>query len=351
MKRAKIILAGGTGFIGQSLIRYFGKAHSIVVLTRQNSERNNRYDHKTESPEGFDTRYVYWDGRSQGEWTRELEGADLLINLAGKSVNCRYHREARAAIVASRVEATHVLGEAIRSCVKPPRVWINAASATIYRHSLERPNNESSGLISEKRSDNMPANVVDRIRQLRNRWLQAWHSRSEPPLDQDFSVYVCRKWEEAFEAESAGDTRKIILRMGIVLGPGGVLTPLRRLCRLGLGGPQGNGRQLFSWIHETDLARMIEWLWSSNKEGIYNCVAPGAISNAGLMQAMRRSVHCRFGLPAPAWLLELGAWMIRTETELILKSRWVVPGRALEEGFTFRYATIPDALTAISNKG
>ena len=354
MKDKKILVAGGTGFIGQAIAKYFGKENDIVILGRGvKNHANNRYNSKNiQSCDGYRVKYCCWDGKTKGEWTHELETTDIVINLAGKSVNCRYHRKQKREILESRLNATRIIGEAIASCIHPPKLWINAASATIYRNTYERPNDEFNGIISIMKNENMPWSFVDRIRYYKNRLIRKTvygkTSLQYQELDLDFSIQVCRQWEETFFAQRTPFTRKIALRTAVTLGEGGVITPYLNLCKFALGGSHGSGLQMYSWVHIEDVCRMVEWLYHNKAaEGIYNCVAPNAVTNKSFMQTLRCITGHKVGLPAPAWLLELGAWLIGTETELMLKSRWVYPKRAMHEGFQFKYPTLREALVEI----
>jgi hypothetical protein len=355
MKHKKIILAGGTGFIGQGLIKYFGKDNEMIVLGRQSEDdHKNLYSGNLISErDGFSVRYVKWDAKTIEEsWAKEIDGADLVINLAGKSVNCRYHKKQKQQIFDSRTNSTKAIGKAIRDAGDPPKVWINAASATIYRNTHDKPNGEATGVISDCKKDNMPYNLIDQLRYQKNklvaRFVHGKDSIAYKELDLDFSVQVCKLWEKTFFEENTPLTRKVALRTAITLGAGGVIAPYLNLCKFGLGGKHGNGRQMFSWVHIEDVARMIEWIFGHEKaEGIYNCVAPNVVSNVSLMKNLRQRTGNKFGLPSPAFLLEAGAFLIGTETELILKSRWVLPTRALSEGFEFKYKSLDDALTNI----
>jgi len=255
-----------------------------------------------------------WDGKSEGSWERALDGADLLINLCGKNVNCRYTEENKKAIIQSRVVPTALLGRAISKLVHPPKLWINVTSATIYRHAEDQSQDELNGEIGD-----------------------------------GFSVDVCKQWEQTFfEAQTLG-TRKVALRMGIVLGRNdGVFPRLLNLVKLGLGGKQGSGQQQVSWIHEQDVAHITEWLLQhSEVDGIINCTAPKTAKNTDLMRVIRKRYSMPFGLPSPKWLLEIGARLIGTETELILKSRWVAPQRLLDAGYPFRFVDIERAVNDI----
>ncbi|HEU4554961.1 MAG TPA: TIGR01777 family oxidoreductase [Chitinophaga sp.] len=302
LQHKKIVIAGGTGFIGQGLIDHFGKENDLVILTRHPKRNHGRVT------------YACWDGRTLGGWETLLEHADLLINLTGKSVNCRYTQKNKQEIFDSRTNATTVLGEAIRTLAHPPGLWINAASATIYRHAEDRPMDEFTG-----------------------------------EIENDFSVQVCKKWEQTFNDITLPYTRKIILRIAVTLGPqGGVMQPYLNLVKWGLGGQQGNGRQMFSWVHITDVCRMIAWLYEQPQlAGAFNCSAPNPVPNKTFMHTLRKAGGHYIGLPAPAWMLALGARIIGTETELLLKSRWVLPTRITQAGFTFRYPQLQPAFENI----
>jgi uncharacterized protein len=319
MKAKKIIIAGGTGFIGQELARYFGKENKIVILSRLVSNtQNNTYNNHLLSPaEGYNITYRRWDGKHlEKHWTLELEGADMLINLAGKSVNCRYNEKNKQAIFDSRVNTTKLLGEAIKHCHKAPALWINAASATIYRHAVDRPQDEYTG-----------------------------------EMENDFSVQVCKLWEKTFYDQFTPYTRKIALRTAITLGNGGVMTPYFNLLKWGLGGKQGNGKQMYSWVHIMDVCRTITWAFEhSAMQGSYNCAAPNPVSNDNFMKTLRQATGHKIGLPAFEWMLDVGTRIIGTEKELLLKSRWVLPAKLLDTGFTFQFPFLEDALKDIVAK-
>lgn len=299
----RIVLAGGSGYLGRVLADYYkDKAHDIVILSR-----------KAHASQG-NVRYLVWDGRTAGPWTEALEGCDLLINLSGKNVNCRYTEQNRREIFSSRLEPTKALGEALKTLKNRPRVWIQAASATIYRHAEDRHQDEETG-----------------------------------ELGSGFSVDVCRAWESVFWEQETPGTAKVVLRIALVIGRSdGVFPRLKNLVRFGLGGHQGTGLQYVSWIHEHDFARTTEWVFEHGKDGdTLNCVSPQASHNKEFMRLIRNSYGIPIGLPAPQWLLEIGAAIIGTETELILKSRWVYPGRLLERGFKFSFPEPGEAIREV----
>jgi NAD dependent epimerase/dehydratase family enzyme len=355
MKDKKIIIPGGTGYIGQALAKYFGKDNHIIILGRKVTDHhNNAYNHKLiQAADGYRVQYINWDAKTvQPAWQQVMEGADIIINLAGRTVNCRYHKKNRQAMIDSRVLSTQAIGEAIRRTTVPPKLWINASSATIYKNSYDGPNDEFTGEISELKKDNMPYTFLDSLRYRKNKLLCSLrHGKDSAAcreLDIDLSVKVCKEWEAAFFGQRTPFTRKVALRTAITLGEGGIIIPYLNLCKAALGGKHGSGKQEFSWVHIDDVCRMIEWLWDQKElEGVFNCVAPNAVTNAEFMSSLRKVTGHRIGLPAPVWMLELGAWLIGTETELMLKSRWVIPGRATKEGFRFRYETVEKAFDAI----
>ena len=292
----KIVLAGGTGFIGEYLQeRYEQLGYEVKIISRQ--PQNISWENKQEIGEA-------------------LDGAEILINLAGKSVNCRYNETNKQEIMQSRVRTTTILGEAVEACKTPPKVWINSSTATIYRHANDRPMTENTGDIGS-----------------------------------GFSVDVATTWEKTFFDFDLADTRQIALRIAIVLGKGGgVMTPYRNLVKFGLGGVQGNGNQMFSFIHIEDLFNIIQFLYErEDLRGVFNCSAPEPISNRELMKTLREKMNMSFGLSSPKWLLEIGSVFIRTETELVLKSRWVLPERLEEAGFHFSYPTLDETLEEIIN--
>ncbi|MGA8439652.1 MAG: TIGR01777 family oxidoreductase [Candidatus Sulfotelmatobacter sp.] len=303
----KIVAAGGSGQIGTLLARHFhGQHHQVVVLAR--------------SPRTAPWRVVEWDGSTLGDWTGELERADVLINLAGRSVNCRYTPANRTTIKESRLQSTVLLGRAVARLVHPPCLWMNASTATIYRHALDRPMDEDTGEIGGNER-NCPS---------------SWR----------FSVDVATSWEASFFSAFTPRLRKVALRSAMTMSPdpGGIFATLLHLVRFGLGGTAGSGEQFVSWIHDLDFIRSIEFLIAHEElDGPINLAAPSPVPNREFMQALRQAWGTRVGLPAPQPMLELGALLLRTETELILKSRRVVPGRLLGAGFDFYFPAWPKA--------
>ena len=351
MRNKKIIIAGGTGFIGQALMERWSLSNTLVILTRKNNKKTSQASNNKTLPQSKNIEYVQWDARTVDKlWLSKLENSDLIINLSGKSVNCRYHTRQKRQVYYSRIHSTEALGKAIQQLINPPSLWINASSATLYKHSMAKANNELNGEISLGKKDNMPWNIIDSLRTQKNKLLaRALHHQDEELLnpETDFSVKVVKDWEHVFFSQSTPRTRKIALRTAITLGRGGVMKPYVNLCKAGLGGKQGPGNQMFSWVHIDDFARLAEWLFEKNSEGVYNCVSPIAVTNEVFMKTLRNAIGRKIAIPSPGWLLEMGAFIIGTETELILKSRWVVPGRALDEGFEFQFPYLENAVTDI----
>jgi uncharacterized protein (TIGR01777 family) len=292
--------------VGRVLARHFQeRGHHVTVLTRL--------------PYAETWQTVHWDGENPGPWTEYLEGADVCINLAGRSVNCRYHAANRAAIYNSRVHTTHLLGHVIARLADPPKVWLNASTATIYRHALDRPMDEATGELGGHE-------LIGPHRHAPDTW--------------NFSIGVARDWEAAFFAAETTRTRKVALRSAITLSPvaGNAFAVLLNLVRFSLGGAQGNGRQFVSWIHELDFARAVEFLIARDDiDGPVNLASPNPLPNREFMAVLRDVWGIPNGLPAPALLIELAAIFLRTESELVLKSRRVVPGRLLDAGFRFKF--------------
>ncbi len=308
----RIVLPGGSGQLGHVLAEYFQeRGHHVTVLTR--------------GPFAAPWHTVHWDGEHEGEWTQHLEGADVCINLAGRSVNCRYTAANREAIYNSRIRTTELLGRVIGGLADPPRVWLNASTATIYRHAMDRAMDEATG-------------------ELGGNELVSPHRRA--PASWNFSIAVATAWETAFHAASTPRTRKVALRTAVVMSPvpGGAFALLLRLVHLSLGGAQGNGRQFVSWIHGLDFARAVEFLIARDGiEGPVNLASPNPLPNREFMAALREAAGFPNGIPAPRPLLELAAFFLRTESELVLKSRRVVPSRLLDAGFDFRFPHWPEA--------
>lgn len=291
-----ILIAGGTGFLGRALNTFFEKqGHNVTVLTRNPIKTNE----------------IFWDAKAYGAWVKELESTDVLINLCGKSVDCRYTEENKKEILSSRIDSTQVLINAIQQTAHPPLLLINASSATIYVHAEETPQTERNGIIGD-----------------------------------DFSMNVCKKWEEVFFKTELTHTRQVSIRTSIVLSnSGGAFPKLKTITKLGLGGRQGRGTQKVSWIHIEDFCRAVHFIIEQRQiEGAINITSPNPLSNASFMKTLRQKLKALFGLPTPIFLLELGSWFIRTETELLLKSRWVLPERLIKNGFEFKYGKLSTAL-------
>jgi uncharacterized protein len=304
----KIVLAGGSGQVGTVLARAFHRdGHRVVVLSRR------------PTPAPWAT--IPWHGDSLGPWAGELEGADVVINLAGRSVNCRYHAQNRREIMESRVESTKAIGQALAKAKRPPRIWLQASTATIYEHRFDAPNDEATGILGGAEPD--------------------------APDTWRFSVDVAKAWEQtAVNARISSETRLVLLRSAITMSPdrGGAFDMLLKLVRLGLGGQNGSGRQFVSWIHEVDFIRAIYWLIEHDSlRGPVNLASPNPLPNAHFMRELRRAWGTPLGLPSTESMLEGGVFFLRTETELILKSRRVVPARLLHQGFRFQFSLWPEA--------
>jgi uncharacterized protein (TIGR01777 family) len=296
----KVVLPGGGGQLGQLLRRAFEhQGHEVVVLSRSVAGAAG---------------VVEWDGRSLGAWADELDGANAVVNLAGRSVNCRYSRANLQEMLDSRVDSTRVVGRAIEQARRPPPVWLQMSTATIYAHRFDAANDEASG----------------------------WIGGDEPdaPTSWRASIEIAKAWEGALQQANTPATRKVALRLAMVMStqPGGVFDLLVRLTRWGLGGPIAGGRQFISWIHERDFVRAVELLLERDElAGPVNVAAPAPIPQREFMAVLRAAREAPFGLPATGWMAELGALALRTETELVFKSRRVVPGRLLEAGFSFEF--------------
>lgn len=307
MKPAKIVIAGGSGFLGSLLAReFYGRGIEVVVLSR----------HPVFSP----WRTVQWDGHSLDTWAGEIDGADVVVNLAGRSVHCRYTESNREEILRSRLDATRAIRKAIAIAQRPPKVWLQMSTATIYAHRTDAANDEFTGIIGG--------------------------SEEDAPESWRFSIDVATQWEAAINSAAVPRTRRVILRTAMVMAPrpDSAFATLRNLVRAGLGGRAASGRQYMSWIHHRDFVRAIDFLIDHDDiSGIVNLAAPEPLPNAAFMRAIREACGVRFGLPAAPWMLAAGAWALRSETELILKSRRVVPARLLARGFEFTFPAWPDA--------
>jgi len=301
----KLIIAAGTGFLGQVLVNHFkNKFEEIVILTRG----------KSQTIDGI--KYVNWNAKTFSGWEKELENATVLINLAGKSVDCRYTKENKKEILLSRIESTKVLNKAVLNCKNPPKHWLNSSTSTIYRFSLDKEMDEVNGEIGN-----------------------------------DFSINVALSWEKAFFKTETPNTLKTALRTSIVLGKkGGAFIPLKTLAKIGFGGKQGKGNQFVSWIHENDFANAIDFIIQKEITGIINIVSPEPVRNTDFMKKLRKAVGFPFGIPMNTFLLKIGSFFIRTEPELVLKSRNVIPKRLLDSGFKFKFGDIDEAFKKLLNK-
>ncbi len=306
----RVVIPGGSGQLGEVLRRALtADGHEVVVLSRGPAAPPGR---------------LQWDGRTLGDWASVIDGADVVINLAGRTVNCRYTPENLRQMMDSRVDSTRVVGEAIAAAARPPRVWLQMSTATIYAHRYDAPNDEATGLIGGSEPD-APAY-----------WKQ--------------SIDIATAWEATLDAAATPRTRRVALRAAMVMNPdpGGVFEVLSNLTRAGLGGPIGGGRQWVSWIHEADFVGAIRFLIERDDlDGAINLAAPEPRTQRDFQAALRAAWGVRLGLPATAWMAKMGAVLLQTDTELILKSRRVVPGRLLAEGFRFQHPTWPEAATSL----
>lgn len=301
----KLIIAAGTGFLGEILVNHFkSKYEEIIILTRGKSQIINQI------------KYVNWNAKTFSGWENELENATVLINLTGKSVNCRYTKKNKKEILLSRIESTTILNKAVLNCKCPPKHFLNSSTSTIYRFSLDKQMDEMDGEIGN-----------------------------------DFSINVALSWEKAFFKTTTPNTLKTALRTSIVLGKnGGAFLPLKTLAKIGFGARQGDGKQFISWIHEEDFANAIDFILQREITGVVNIVSPTPIRNADFMKRLRWAVGFPFGIPISTTLLEIGSFFIQTETELVLKSRNVIPKRLLENGFQFKFKNIDDTLKNLLSK-
>lgn len=303
----KIIIAGGTGQVGTLLAREFQTdGHEVVVLSRR--------------PEQAAWRTVAWDAQSVGDWAKEVDGAEVVINLAGRNVNCRYTEANRRDIMESRVKSTQAVGQAIARAATPPKVWLQMSTATIYAHRYDAPNDEFTGIIGGAEPD--------------------------APESWRFSISVAQAWEKAVDDAPTPHTRKVKMRTAVVMSPDadGPFDILLNLVRHGLGGTAYDGRQFISWLHDADLVRAVRWLIEHPQmSDVVNLAAPEPLSNAEFMRVLRDAWGIRLGIPAPKFVLSVAALAMQTETELILKSRRVVPRKLLDDGFEFQFPQWPNA--------
>ena len=300
----KIVIAGGTGFLGNELVNHFkSDGYEVFVLTRGKSKVIGKVN------------YVHWDAFLDGEWENCLLNTDVVINLTGKSVNCRYTESNKQEIISSRVNATKALQKALNKLEKKPSLWINASAASIYGQHPDVLMTEES---------------ITR--------------------GNDFSAVVAQKWEEIFFQEYSKETRKVALRISLILGKsGGVFPVFKKLTRLFLGGKMGDGNQKFGWVHIEDVIRMIDFIIQNDElSGPVNCVSPKTPTNQEFMKGMRKSLNVAFGIPQPKFLLDIGGFFIGTESELILSSIYAYPKQLIDSGFKFKFENHQDALNDLS---
>ena len=309
MKR-KMVIFGGSGLLGGVIAQFFSSDYEIVIVSRN-------------SPNFDCDRFCSWNAKTFGSWVDELNGADVVINMTGRSVDCRYTKENKRLIMESRVDSTNVIGQAIARCPNPPKVWLNSSTATIYKHSLDVEMDEGG------------------------------ETGATPEAKDEFSIEVARAWEKTLYEAKTPATRKVALRTAMVLSSreGGVFHVLRRLVKFGLGGKMSTGKQFVSWVHEQDFCRAIEWIINHDDlSGHVNIASPDPVTNADMMKIFREIYHVPLGLPASRWMLEIGAVFLGTETELILKSRRVVPGLLKSDGFQLNFPKLDQALRDIESR-
>lgn len=305
MENLKIVIAGGTGALGKAIVDYFDNENNeIIILSRQDKNNEGR------------VRYIKWDATYLSDWQDCLVGADVVINLVGKSVNCRYTEKNKKEIIRSRVAATKVIGEAIENCTNPPKLWVNAGSAAIFGNSGDDIKYENS------------------------------------IVGDGFSPEVCKLWEKAFFSQNHQKTRKVFLRIGLVLQKNkGVLKPFIRMAKFGLGGKLGSGEQYMSWIHELDFVNLIDWIRKNESlSGIVHASSPYPVKNHLFMETIRKNTGALFGFSNPALLMKFGAIFIGTEAELVLSGRRVVSKKLKEKNYNFKYPRFDDAIANLLNK-
>ena len=303
----KIVIPGGTGQVGGVLTRALRAAgHDVVIISRSAGVR--------------------WDGHTLGAWADEINGADVVINLAGRSVSCRYNAENLRQMMRSRVDSARVVGEAIAKADDPPAVWLQMSTATIYAHRFDAANDEQTGVLGGREPD--------------------------VPGYWTYSVEIAKRWEAELEEADTPATRKVALRSAMVMSPdrGGVFDYLSWMARLGLGGPVAGGRQYVSWIHDDDFVRAVALLIREPVSGAVNLAAPGPVPQREFMRELRRAWNVPVGLPATGWMAEIGAFALRTDTELLLKSRRVVPGRLQDAGFEFHFPNWREAAQNLAER-
>lgn len=288
-------MPGGSGHVGQSLESHFrSRGDEVVVISRSGR--------------------VQWDGKTLGPWAETFEGADVIINLAGRTVNCRYNKTNLDEMMASRVDSTRVVGQAIAQCKNPPKIWLQSSTATIFKHRFDAPNDDETGILGSK-EDNMPP-----------KWLA--------------SVEIAKAWERTLDEAQTPHTRKVALRSAMVMAPipGSVFAVFVGLAKKGLLGQQASGSQFVSWIHESDFCRAIDWIIDHDEIiGPINLASPNPLPQKDFARIIRQAARAPFGLPTFAWMLEIGTLLMQTETELVLKSRRVTPSRLLQDGFVFEF--------------
>jgi uncharacterized protein len=318
----RILIPGGSGQVGTLLARHlYAAGHEVTVLSR----------HPKDHPEQS-WRTLFWDGATPGPWVAEIDRSDAIIHLSGRSVNCRYNAENRREIIESRVKPTRLLGELIAASPTPPRIWMNASTSTFYRNALDHPQDEFTGELGDLPSE------------------RGTHEPANQPETWSFSIDVAHQWEAALTATPTPHTRKIRLRSSMTMSPdaGGVFSVLSKLARFGLGGTQGSGKQFVSWVHDVDYCRITDLLLArpeitDETDGVVNLTSPNPLPNRDFMRALRQTWGVPIGFPAPKPLLEIGTFIMRSESELVLKSRRAVPTLLLKHGFEFQFPTWPEA--------